>query len=120
VLPSAVRLHIPDWQTAALPKHGPAPFGRPHLPSEPHTFVTHSFAFVAVAEYAHVVVAFGPAQVFVTALHWPEVQVAAAFAVVHVPSWSPSFGIATPFALSSTHVSVFRLQCFAAAQSAST
>jgi hypothetical protein len=115
VLPSAVALHTPDWQLEAAPKHGPVPSVRPHLPFDAsHTFVTHWLAAVQV------VVVFGPAQVFVTALHWPEVQVAAAFAVVHVPSWSPSFGIATPFALSSTQVSVFRLQCFAAAQSAST
>ncbi len=115
MLPSAVRLHVPDWQLVAAPKHGPAPSVRPHLPFDAsHTFATHWFAFVQL------VVVFGPAQVFVTALHWPEVQVADAFAALHVPSWSPSFGMATPFALSSTHVSVFRLQCFDAAQSAST
>ena len=66
------------------------------------------------------VVVFGPAQVFVCALHWPEAQTSAAVAAEHTPSWSPSFGMATPFALSSTHVSALRSQCFAAGQSAST
>jgi len=84
------------------------------LPFEPHTLVTHSFAL------PHAVVTFGPAHVFVTALHSPDWHVARAFASLQTPVWSPSFGIATPFALSSTHVSVFRLQCFDAAQSAST
>jgi hypothetical protein len=58
--------------------------------------------------------------VFVVALHWPERHVADAFEALHVPSWRPSLGIAAPMARSSTQVSVFRLQCFAAAQSAST
>jgi hypothetical protein len=84
------------------------------LPFEPHTFVTHSFAF------AQVVVTFGPAHVFVTALHVPDWQVAVAFASLHTPVWRPSLGIATPFALSSTHESALRSQCFAAGQSPST
>ena len=57
---------------------------------------------------------------FVVALHSWERHVANAFAVLHTPSWRPSFGMGSPFPLSSTHVSVFRLQCFAAVQSAST
>jgi hypothetical protein len=90
------------------------------LPFEPHTFVTHSGALVAVEAYEHVVTVFGPAQVLVTGLHSPERQVAAAFAALQPPLWSPSFGIAAPIGLSSTHVSALRLQCFAAGQSAST
>ncbi len=115
MLPSAVRLHVPDWQLVAAPKHGPAPSVRPHLPFDAsHTFATHWFAFVQL------VVVFGPAQVFVTALHWPERHVAAAFAALHAPLWRPSFGMESPRPLSSPHVSALRLQCFAAGQSAST
>ena len=62
-------LHVLDWHTAAavLEVHPPAgvepPFVVPHLPFEPHAFVTHSFARVQL------VVVFGPAHVFVVALH---------------------------------------------------
>jgi hypothetical protein len=112
---------MPDWQLvdAVACVQPEVPLVRPHLPFEPQTFVTHSGAFVA-AGYVQLVVTFGPAHVFVVALHWPDTQVAAAFDALQVPSWSPSFGIATPMALSSTQVSALRSQCFDAAQSAST
>ena len=117
---SPFTLHAPDWHTLAAvpdvhpPGDVPPPAYVPHFPFEPQTLATHSFAAVQL------VVVLGPAHVLVLALHCPEAQVVAAFALEQVPSWRPSFGIATPFALSSTHVSVFRLQCFAVGQSLST
>ena len=108
-------MHTFDWHRVGSAVVQPdSPSARPHFPFEPHTFVTHWFAF------PQLVVTFGPAHVFVTALHLPDWHVASAFASLQTPVWSPSFGIATPFALSSTHVSAFRSQCFAAGQSPST
>ena len=113
-------LHVFDWHTPLLaPAHPVAPgascpFARPHFPFVPHAFVMHSFAFVQL------VVTFGPPHVFVVALHPALSHVALAFDVLHTPVWSPSFGIATPFALSAVQTPVFRLQCWFDAQSAST
>jgi hypothetical protein len=113
-------LQVLDWHTVAAvvevqpPVLVEPPFVVPHWPFVPQMFVTHSFAF------AQVVVTLGPAQVFVTALHWPLVHTKAAVAAEQMPSWRPSFGIATPFDLSSTHVRALRSQCFVAGQSAST
>jgi hypothetical protein len=113
-------LHVLDWHTVdAVPLVQPPgavtpPVVVPHLPFDPQTFVTHSFAAVQL------VVVFAPAHVFVVALHWPDTHVAEAFAALHAPLWSPSFGIAAPFARSATHVSALRLQCCADGQSAST
>jgi hypothetical protein len=108
-------LQVFDWHTPVFAAVQPAsPFTRPHLPSVPQAFVTHWFAFV------HAVVTFGPAQVFVVALHVVLSQVALAFDVLQTPVWSPSFGIATPFDLSAVQMPVLRLQCWFAAQSAST
>jgi hypothetical protein len=112
---------MPDWHAvAAVPAVQPVvPSVRPHLPFVPQTSVVHSAALVALGEYAHDVVTFGPEQVFVVVLHWPERQAAVDPAPAHVALRIPSFGIATPMALSSSQDSVLRLQCFAAAQSAS-
>jgi hypothetical protein len=113
-------LQVLDWHTvtAVLEVHPPVlvepPFVVPHLPFEPHTFVMHSFATVQL------VTVFGPAQVFVTALHAPLVHTSAAFAALQIPSWRPSIGIATPIGRSAVQVSALRLQCCVAAQSAST
>jgi hypothetical protein len=108
-------LHAFDWHTPVFVEVQPAwPFARPHLPFDPHAFVTHSLPFVQL------VVTFGPPQVFVVALQPVLSQVALAFEVLQTPVWSPSFGIATPFALSAVHAPVLRLQCWFAAQSAST
>jgi hypothetical protein len=113
-------LHVLDWHTVAAvagrqsPGVVPPPVVVPHLPFDPHRFVAHSLAPVQI------VVVFGPAQVFVVALHCPERHVAAAFAALHAPLWSPSVGIAMPLALSATQVSALRLQCCAAGQSPST
>jgi hypothetical protein len=106
--------HAPDWHVvAALSEHGPWPSARPHLPFEPHTFTTHSFASVQVAPLT-------AAQVFVTALHRPLAQTACAVTSLQTPTWSVSVGSASPAALSATQVKLSRLQCSAAAQSAST
>jgi hypothetical protein len=83
------------------------------LPFDPHAFATHSFALPHAAP-------FGSAQVFATALHLPDRQVACASASLHVPPWRPSLGMATPAALSSTQARFARSQCFVAGQSAST
>lgn len=108
-------LHALDWHTPVFAAVQPAsPFTSPHLPSVPQALVTHWFAF------AHAVVTFGPAQVFVVALHVVLSQVAVAFDVSQTPVWSPSFGIATPFDLSAAQMPVLRLQCWFSAQSAST
>ena len=112
-------LHVLDWHTVdAVPLVQPPgavepPEVVPHLPFEPHTFVTHWFASVQLVEV------FGPAQMFVVALHWPDVHAAAAFVALQVPVWRPSFGMAAPFARSAVHVSALRLQCCAAGQSTS-
>jgi hypothetical protein len=113
-------LHVLDWHTVDAvplvhpPGLVPPPVVVPHLPFVPQTFVTHWFAAVQLVDV------FGPAHVFVVVLHSPETHVAEAFAALHAPLWSPSFGIATPFARSAVHVSALRLQCCAAGQSAST
>lgn len=113
--PLAFALQTPDWQTNApvATVHGPLPFGVPHWPFAPQTFATHSAAKTHAALFA-------AAQVFVTALHWPETQTFSASAVAHTPSWRPSFGSARPATLSATHLSVVRSQWSAAAQSLST
>jgi hypothetical protein len=106
--------HAPDWHAvAALSEHGPWPSARPHLPFDPHTFATHSFARAQVPPFTM-------AHVFVTALQRPLAQTAFAVTSLQTPTWSVSLGSASPAALSATQVKLSRLQCSAAAQSPST
>ncbi len=106
--------HAPDWhEVAASLLHGPWPSARPHLPFDPQTLTTHSFAREHVPPLT-------TAQVFVTALQRPLAQTACAIASLQTPRWSVSLGIGSPAPLSATQVNVSRLQCSAAAQSPST
>ncbi len=82
------------------------------MPFAPHTFATHSFAIVQAVPLT-------AAQVFVTALQRPLAHTACAVTSPQTPTWSVSVGSASPAALSATQVNVSRLQCSAAAQSAS-
>jgi hypothetical protein len=81
----------------------PCPPGVPQLPSEPQTPLAQS-AFVVQAAARSV------AHVFVSVLQRPVSQVARAFASLHVPSWSPSFGIAAPGVPLGVHAPLERLQ----------
>jgi hypothetical protein len=108
-------LQVLDWHTPGFAAEQPAwPLARPHLPFEPQAFVTHSFAAVQL------VVVFGPPQVFAVPLHVPLTHTADAVATLQTPVCRPSFGIGCPFARSTVHAPVSRLQCWGALQSAST
>ena len=74
-----------------------------HAPEAEHVFDVHC------AEFVHAV-PLGAEQVLREGLHAPDAHTAAAVAVVQVPSWRPSFGIATPAASLLTQVNTLRSQ----------
>lgn len=73
---------------------------------------------VHCAELVHAV-PLGAEQVLREALHAPVAHTAAAVAAEQVPSWRPSFGIATPAASLLTQVNALRSQNWPDPQSAS-
>ena len=68
---------------------GPLPFGKPHLPSIPHTSEVHCAGKAQDVPRA-------AEQVEVVALHWPDTQTAAALGLLQVPVCSASFGTGAP------------------------
>ena len=107
-------LQTPDWHSAAVAAVQPAcPLSKPHLPLLPQTSFVHWFAAVQPSLLER-------AQVFFAALHCSDVQTAAAFAAVQVPSCRVSFEIATPAPSFVLHVKLDRSQNCEAVQSPST
>ena len=100
---SDVALHALDRHTLEwMGVHGPALFGRPHMPSPPHTLVTHSPLPAQDAPLS-------TAHVLLTGLQVP-LEHTAALAMLQRPSWRPSFGIGVPEPRLVTHKNVLPSQ----------
>lgn len=106
----APSMHVPLRHALSLAQAFPP--GCPQDPSSEQMLFAHCDAALQAVET-------GAPQVFVAPLHTPEAHVAFAFASVHFPSWSPSFGIASPARALAVQAKLARAQYWSAPHSLS-